>query len=209
MYKKIQHIISFRLRRFKKIVINSTVFYKIKLRFLLPFGLYDKAYLNIPLDDSWKERIEDVIDCPDNRLIERHPHAGEIEMGKQVMHNGIVVTLGGYYGEPIVQMLHKNKGVHEPQEEYAFEQVLNEIPSDGTMIELGAYWSFYSIWFNKRVKNAKNFLVEPDAINMLYGINNFRLNKVKGNFTNAFISKVSGTRDGIPVICVDDLDRKS
>lgn len=204
MYKKIQHIISFHFKRLKNNLIHSSFFFKIKLKYFLPLGFYDKIYLDIPLEDDWKKRIQDVVDCPDNRLIERHPAAGTIKNGSQVMHNGILITLGGYYGEAIVQMLHKNKGVHEPQEEYVFNEVLKTMPKGACMLELGAYWSFYSIWFNKRIKEAKNFLVEPVVINMLYGINNFRINRVKGKFTNAFIGKVSGSLDGIRVVSVDD-----
>jgi hypothetical protein len=72
------------------------------------------------------------------------------------------------------------------------------------MIELGAYWSFYSIWFNKRIKRAKNFLIEPDKSNLLYGKNNFRINNAKGKFTNAYIGKESGFHDQIPIVCIDD-----
>jgi hypothetical protein len=120
------------------------------------------------------------------------------------MHNGIFTTLGGYYGEGIVQMLELNKGVHEPQEEYAFELVLQTMADKATMVELGSYWSFYSIWFNKRVKYPKNYMIEPDRFNMKYGMNNFRMNKVQGHFTNAFIGKKSGNIDGKQIICLDD-----
>lgn len=160
--------------------------------------------MNKPLYETWDERIQDVVSCPDNKWIVRHPNAGKVRNGKQVMHNGIIVTLGGYYGEAIVQMLKKNKGVHEPQEEYAFEIVLGKMPTGAVMIELGAYWSFYSIWFNKKVNGAKNFLVEPELNNIMYGKNNFRLNNVKGKFTQAFIGKVTDIQGAIPVICVDD-----
>lgn len=189
---------------FKKKIFNSPLFYKLRLKYLLPLGIFDKLYIRVPLEDGWKERIQDVMDCPDNQLIKRHPQAGMIRKGKQVMHNGIKVTLGGYYGESIVKMLYQNKGVHEPQEEYAFGEVLKKMPAGGTMIELGAYWSFYSIWFNKEVKDAINYMVEPGLVNMQYGINNFKLNNVYGKFTNAFIGRVDGRQEGIPVICIDD-----
>lgn len=204
LYNKLKHIITFRLKRFRNIFLNSNFYYKIKLNYLLPAGLYDKEYLNAPLEEIWEHRIKDVIDSTDNKLIERHPDAGKVKNGKQTMHNGIVITLGGYYGEAITQMLHRNKGVHEPQEEYAFAEVLKKMRQCATMIELGSYWSFYSIWFNKMVPNAKNFLVEPENANMLYGINNFKLNKVKGKFTKAFVGKEAGINNGIPIICVDD-----
>ena len=183
---------------------GSSMFYQVKLKLLLPMGFYDKHYLNCPLEDGWQSRLQDVIMCPDNKLIVRHQYAGKVRNGKQFMHNGIITTLGGYYGEAIVKMLHQNRGVHEPQEEYAFKLVLNEMPEGATMLELGSYWAFYSIWFNKRVKGARNFMVEPELFNLKYGINNFRLNKVQGTFTNAFAGSESGKLDGKPVICVDD-----
>ena len=203
-YNKVHHIVSFRLKRFERRINSSVYFHKFKLRYILPLGFYDYKYLSSPLEEGWKDRIQDVINCPDNLYIKRHPNAGKVYKGKQIMHNGILTTLGGYYGEAIVQMLVKNKGVHEPQEEYAFEKVLGTIPSEATMLELGAYWSFYSIWFNKKIKDAKNFLVEPDLFNMIYGINNFRLNNIKGKFTQAFIGKAAAMYQGTPVICVDD-----
>lgn len=182
----------------------SDWFFRFKLKFILPLGFFDRIYLTNTIDEQWKARIDDVMQCPDNKLIERHPKAGMIRRGKQVMHNGIVTTLGGYYGDAVVQMLLMNKGVHEPQEEHAFDLVLREIGSGGTMIELGSYWSFYSIWFNKKIKNANNFLIEPDKYNMGFGINNFRINNVKGKFTQAFVGKTSGMHDGIPITCIDD-----
>lgn len=204
LYNKLKHIITFRLKRLRNNFINSDFYYKIKLYYLLPSGLYDKKYLNAALEDVWEDRIKDVIDSTDNKLIDRHLDAGKVKNGKQTMHNGIVITLGGYYGEAITQMLHRNKGVHEPQEEYAFAEVLKKIRQGATMVELGSYWSFYSIWFNKTILNPKNFLVEPEKANMLYGINNFKLNNVKGNFTKAFVGKEAGMNNGTPIICVDD-----
>lgn len=204
LYKKISHIISFRFNRLKRNIYTSPVFFKAKLKYFLPLGFYDTVYLKAPLDEGWQERIQDVVNCPDNKLIKRHPQAGEIKNGKQIMHNGIAITLGGYYGAAVAQMLRKNKGVHEPQEEYAFAEVLKTMRPGANMIEYGCYWSFYSIWFKKKVKDAHTFLVEPDIFNMQYGINNFKINNVKGNFTNAFIGKASGIQNGTPVICTDD-----
>ena len=204
MHKKIYHIISFHYKRLRNNVINYPFFFKMKLKYLLPLGFYDTKFLKVALDEGWKNRIQDVVDCSDNKLIKRHPKAGEIKNGKQLMHNGIAVTLGGYYGAAIAQMLSLNKGVHEPQEEYAFQEVLKNIKEGATMVEYGSYWSFYSIWFQKKIKNAHTFLVEPDIFNMQYGINNFKINNVKGNFYNAFIGKISGVENGTPIICTDN-----
>jgi Methyltransferase FkbM domain len=204
LYNKLKHIITFRLKKLRTNFFDSNLYYSIKLNFLLPLGLFDKKYISAPLEEIWEERIKDVISCSDNKLIQRHPDAGKVKNGKQTMHNGIVITLGGYYGEAIAQMLLRNKGVHEPQEEYAFHEVLKTMRQGATMVELGSYWAFYSIWFNKMIPNAKNFLVEPEKANMLYGINNFKLNNVNGRFINAFVGKEAGMNNNIPVICVDD-----
>jgi hypothetical protein len=165
--------------------------HKFKLRFLIPLGIYDTSILRNELIPEWKARINDVIECPDNKKIKREKNAGIISNGKQFMHNGIPVTVGGYYGSEIAQMLLRNQGVHEPQEEYSFELVLRDIKKGSTMLELGCYWAFYSIWFLKKVKNGKSFLIEPDKFNIEYGKNNFRLNDITGDFTNAFIGRTS------------------
>ena len=39
------------------------------------------------------------------------------------MHNGLKIHLGSYYGPEGATQLIINKGVHEPQEEYVFQEV--------------------------------------------------------------------------------------
>lgn len=107
------------------------------------------------------------------------------------MHNGLQIKYGSYYGSYLSTMLRVNKGVHEPQEEKVFGEVLKYIPEGSVMIELGSYWSFYSMWFSSKVVNAKCYMIEPDIIAYCYGKSNFRLNGMKGDFTNAFISSHS------------------
>ena len=63
------------------------------------------------------------------------------------MHNGVLVQRGSYYGETATVLLELNRGVHEPQEERIFQEVLPYIPAGGSILELGAYWGFHSIWF--------------------------------------------------------------
>lgn len=65
---------------------------------------------------NWNKRIALVIESPDNSKIKRVGNAGKIEGNFQIMHNGQRIHIGSYYGKPIVTMLKKNKGVHEPQE---------------------------------------------------------------------------------------------
>jgi len=75
-----------------------------------------------------------------------------------------------------------NRGVHEPQEEVVFREVLKDVPEGGTMIELGAYWAFYSMWFAKEVKDARCYMIEPDEANRRLGQRNFAANGLVGKF---------------------------
>jgi hypothetical protein len=150
-----------------------------------------KEYVNgISGSKDWEDRIELVKKCPDNIFIPRDKKAGTIEDDVFYMHNGIKINLKSYYGYSMLRMLFENKGVHEPQEEKAFLEVLNYIEKGSTMIELGSYWGFYSLWFNKKT-NGKNILVEPILENMNYGIENFKLNETEAIFYNKYISSSS------------------
>lgn len=165
-------------------------------------GFFDNYFLNYKVSSSWEKRINDVLNCSDNNHIPRVPNAGQIKAGKQIMHNGITIRLGSYYGPEYARMLLLNKGVHEPQEERVFSMTLKQMPENAVMIEMGAFWSFYSLWFHKEVKGATNFMIEPDAFNMGQGKRNFALNKFDGKFFQAFIGREPAGGD-IPVISVD------
>ncbi len=167
-------------------------------------GFFDKYLLNQPIDAAWQKRIDDVKSCPDNANITRVENAGKVVKGKQIMHNGLKIQLGSYYGPEVSRQLIINEGVHEPQEEYVFQEVLKKMRKNAIMLELGAFWSFYSMWFNSEVAGAKNFMIEPDKFNMGFGIRNFKLNNMKGNFTNAFISSKTINETTPVTICVDD-----
>jgi FkbM family methyltransferase len=136
---------------------------------------------------NFKKRFIDILSDPNNLLIKRVKNAGKIiDDNYVIMHNGIKVSKNGYYGS-FSKCLTLNYGCHEPAEERMFQEVLLDIQDNATMIELGSYWSFYSIWFNKRIKNAKNYCIEPDSNNMEVGIRNCNLNNVKVDFTQGFI----------------------
>jgi hypothetical protein len=156
--------------------------------------------------DNWNYRTRVVIASPDNEHIRRVPNAGQIDGSFQVMHNGLRVVLGSYYGEDLSELLRKNRGVHEPQEERVFQEVLPCLPQGSAMIELGAYWAFYSMWFCKEVPDARAYLVEPDPVNLEFGRRNFAANDlVNAEFTQASVGSKTGTQaDGSKVVCVDD-----
>ncbi len=130
--------------------------------------------------DDVEGRIREAVSDPNNKYIPRHKNAGKIIDGYLIMHNGLKVV-PGMFGE-ISKVFEVNKGVHEPQEERIFTQVLPYIPESGVMVELGAYWSFYSMWFYKEVKNARCYMIEPDKEFLAMGKKNFELNNMRGDF---------------------------
>lgn len=134
-------------------------------------------------------RFREVISDPLNLLIERVPVAGFVDGDLVYLHNGLRVPVAGpgaYYGS-FSQLLVLNRGVHEPLEEYVFQQVLKRLPDSPSMIELGAYWGHYSMWFKKVRPKGGVILVEPDPACLKAGRDNFARNGFEGEFIQAFV----------------------
>ena len=150
----------------------------------------------------WADRIADVLQSEDNEDIPRDELAGRIIENNLVMHNGIRIDPLSYYNYPMLKMLMENKGVHEPQEEKIFQEVLKKLPAKNklTMLELGAYWSFYSLWLSKEYPNANCYMVEPDRKNLFYGKRNFEINNNKGTFIHAGIGKQKNASKNITTV---------
>ncbi|MBL4708662.1 MAG: FkbM family methyltransferase [Flavobacteriales bacterium] len=159
--------------------------------------------------EHWKLRIQKVMDAPENRNIPRSNMAGSINEGNLIMHNDIKVDPLSYYSFPLLKMLIDNKGVHEPEEEKIFQEVLKSLDPNKKMcmLELGAYWSFYSMWFLSKFPNTDCYMVEPSRKNLYYGKKNFRLNRREGTFIHAGIGNKSNNSQSI--LCVDDICEKN
>ena len=95
----------------------------------------------------------------------------------QIMHNGVRIFSGCYHGERMTKIIKALKGHHEPQEEKVFHQVLAHVPEDGTMLEVGCFWAYYSLWFSHEMPNRKNLLIEPVAWKRMIAELNFTLNE--------------------------------
>jgi len=137
---------------------------------------------------NFTERFREIISDPLNLLIERVPEAGYVDAeGRVVLHNGIRVPIAGpgaYYGA-FSEIFLLNRGVHEPLEEYCFQQLLQHLQNVGgpqTLLELGAYWGHYSMWFCQSLPQARCVLVEPEAHHLEVGRANFRINGLQGEF---------------------------
>jgi len=150
----------------------------------------------IPIGCAWRSRIITTLCCDDCSLLPRVEHAGQIIYENdgscyQLMHNGLKVARDCYYGSWMTTLIELSKGFHEPQEEKAFHEVLKYMPQNAVMVEMGSYWSYYSMWFQKNVSGARNFLIEPDPKNLIIGQENFALNGMSGHFTQAMVGAVS------------------
>ncbi|NOT76821.1 MAG: hypothetical protein HOP08_18000 [Cyclobacteriaceae bacterium] len=156
----------------------------------------------------WQQRIAIVKMSTDNQKLEHVAEAGKVFSDHQLVHNGMKITLGSYYDYGNTHLLMENHGVHEPQEEYAFNEIMKVIPVGGTMMELGSYWAFYSMWFAKRVRGAQCLMIEPDPHKMNFGKLNFKLNGLEGVFDAGFITDEADINPSIPFYSVDYLMKK-
>lgn len=130
------------------------------------------------------DRFREIIADPLNLLIERHPLAGVATKNLVCLHNGLSVPLSGrrsYYAG-FSEILVLNRGVHEPLEEFVFQELLKVIGPAPVMLELGAYWGHYSMWLKQRRPAAIVYLVEPDRSNLAAGKENFARNGFAGHF---------------------------
>lgn len=138
---------------------------------------------------DWSGRFREVISDPLCILIEKHPLAGSVSGNDVYLHTGLKVPLSGplsYYSE-FSQILAINRGIHEPLEEFVFQQVIFCLPQKPRMLELGAYWAHYSMWLLANRPEASVCMVEPDQAGLEAGIHNFKTNGFEGEFINAFV----------------------
>ncbi len=196
----------------KQKIKNLPTFYNALLFALNRIHYFDwnfhRRFPNYRLTPHWQNRIEVVKASPENQKMTHVEGAGKVFPDHQLLHNGIKITLGSYYDYGNTHLLRDNHGVHEPQEEYAFGEVLPFIPAGGTMMELGSYWAFYSMWFARNVEGARCTMIEPDPHKMNFGKLNFKLNHLSGIFDLGFISDQSDVNHSIPIYSVDYLMKK-
>ena len=138
---------------------------------------------------TYTERFREIVSDPLNILIERDPESGFVDGDHIILHNGNRVTRHGYY-QHFSDILIINRGVHEPLEEYCFQQLLKKITQKTpVMIELGAYWAHYSMWLIKKFPTATCIMIEPEEEYLNVGKENFRINNYQGEFIQAAIGE--------------------
>jgi FkbM family methyltransferase len=165
-------------------------------------------------------RIEMTCSCHDCDPIPRVADAGTVATFRnrsvQVMHNGVRVLAGAYQGDWRVEVIRRLRGCHEPQEEVVFWETMKRLPASPTMIELGAFWAYYSCWFLKDRPAGRVFCVEPDPGNLSIGQTNLQLNDQQATFIQAtvaatplgpkpFFCESDGAIRKVPAVSVDGL----
>jgi FkbM family methyltransferase len=150
---------------------------------------------DLDIEPELKRRILMTIGCRDSDAIPKVPHAGEVfaegDLRYQLMHNGVRVIEDGYCGSWMTEIIRQLKGHHEPQEEKLFHEILKYLSPGATMIEVGSYWAYYSLWFRQALKNATNYMIEPDPNNLAVGKLNFAINSAEGKFFQYSIGRSS------------------
>jgi FkbM family methyltransferase len=152
----------------------------------------DPTQITEPINRDTRFRIEMTVSCKDCEPIPKVMNAGQIatEHGErvQIMHNGLRVLAGGYYGDWMTEIISRLRGHHEPQEELVFHEVLKNLPLQATMIELGGFWSYYTLWFLQHDAAARRaIVVEPDPHHLAIGRANARLNDLPIEFLQASV----------------------
>lgn len=142
----------------------------------------------------WSEedvaRIQLTSSCRDCDYLPKVDGAGECfgeKLEFQRMHNGVVIRRGSYHGEWMTEVIQNLQGHHEPQEEKVFAEVLACLKPGATMVELGSFWAYYSMWFQRAVPDGKTILIEPNADKLVIGQEHLALNGMDGIFIRGFI----------------------
>ena len=161
-------------------------------------------------------RIALTISCADTAAIPKVAQAGELTTVKdqlvQIMHNGVVVEKDGYFGAWMTEIIRCLRGHHEPQEERVFDAVVKRLAateSDPSMIELGSFWAYYSLWFRRAMPRSIIVAVEPDPGFLEVGRRNFALNDEEAVFLQgaigsgdarswSFVAESDGQRYEVP-----------
>jgi hypothetical protein len=114
-----------------------------------------------------------TLSCRDADALPKVANAGKIveQDGQlvQVMHNGVKVVAGGYYGDWMADIIRGLRGHHEPQEELVFHHLLRFVRQKSVFVELGSFWAYYSNWYLAEVFGSRALCIEPDLNNMAVG----------------------------------------
>ena len=136
------------------------------------------------LDEGTARRVLMTVSCRDSDSIHKVENAGQVQVRDrrtvQVMHNGLLIDEGCYYGPWMTQVIRGLAGHHEPQEELIFDAILARLAqleiTNPTIVEFGSFWSYYSMWFCLALAGGRALAMEPDPQYLQIGRRNVELN---------------------------------
>lgn len=104
------------------------------------------------------------------------------------MHSDILIKKDAYCGSYMTHLIMEAGGVHEPEEEYFFGQILSSLPDDASILELGSYWAYYSAWFLKHCGKGKSVCLDNSLNNLQIGKETYEINNLsdRGTFLHGF-----------------------
>jgi FkbM family methyltransferase len=153
------------------------------------------------LEPAAVQRVLMTISCRDADRLPKVEGAGGVfeldGLSVQRMHDGTLIEEGCYYGPWMTEIIRTLRGHHEPQEEVAFHEVLERLVSTdpaASMIELGSFWAYYSMWFHKRTQGNRIVALEPDPSYLEIGRRNFALNGMNATFLHGAIGGSPGQK---------------
>ena len=140
-------------------------------------------------------RVAMTVRCRDTDAIPKVADAGRVidhqSWRVQVMHEGTLVVAGCYDGEWTTPIVRKLRGHHEPQEELVFHHLLHACRPGTLMIEVGAFWAYYTNWWLGAVPGSRAVCVEPDANNLAVGQRNLAINGRTATWVRASVGKAA------------------
>lgn len=131
-----------------------------------------------------------TVSCTDADSIPKVEGAGEVIVvdGEtvQVMHNGLLVSEGGYGGSWMTEIIRSLEGHHEPQQELVFDTIIRRLADDTpspTMVEFGSHWTYYGLWFLSSLATGRLIGLEPDPLYLAIGKGNAERNGLSDRVT--------------------------
>lgn len=163
-------------------------------------------------------RVAITISCRDCDELPKVVDAGQYfgqDLQFQRMHNGVQIKRGSYHGAWMSEVIKSLRGHHEPQEEKVFAEVISQLKPGAVMLELGSFWAYYSLWFQREIPNGISIMLEPNADKIEVGKEHFQINSYEGTFVRGFVGDKSipdadfidwdGTKSVIPQVSIDGL----
>lgn len=152
-------------------------------------------------------RIAVTLACRDSDPIPKARDAGRIfELDGervQVMHDGTLVLADSYCGAWMSRIIAGLHGHHEPQEELLFHALLAHVRPGTLVVELGAYWAFYTNWYLGAVPGSRAVCIEPEPAHLEIGRRNLALNGREARLIRAVVGEVQRPAGDDGLECLD------